>query len=754
MIIFALVSFEEPFFDRPYCSIIRDKNGELLSTEIASDYQWRFPPSLELPDKFVKSIISFEDSGFYGHIGVDPIAIIRATFLNLKHRSVISGGSTLTMQVIRLSRRGKPRTLFEKLIEAILAIKLELFNSKEEILNLYASYAPFGGNVVGLSAASWRYYNRESSDLSWAEVAALAVLPNSPGLIYPGRNSEPFLEKRNKLLNKLFQKGYISKEIKNLAILEPLPSKPKPLPDFARHLLNKSKNDGGLGADITTTLDLQLQKSVINTVNTHQRHLIEQGIYNSAVVVIDVESGNTLAYVGNSSVNKSLIHGNNVDIIQSKRSPGSLLKPILYSLAMDDGLTTPKGYLKDVPLYYRGFKPENYSFYFSGIVNADKALQKSLNIPFVNLLSDYGYTRFYDKLKILGLSFPYSSDHYGLTIILGGAECSLWDLTSVYGSMARSLVLYNSSGSLTTKTYHKNRYIKEDDVFTDVGYTNISPGSLYTTFNTMTKLIRPNTQGNWDSFSSSYPISWKTGTSSGFKDAWAIGFTKKYLVGVWVGNADGEGRAELVGVKSAGPILFDVFKLLPRSDLFTTPVSDMVSRIICKDSGLLASPNCPDVQIELLPSSMDYKTCSYHKIIHLNSNETYQVTSPYPQYKMVHKPWLIFDPITRWYYTKSNPSYIAPPSFLIDNSSPMEFIYPGKSSHIYVPIEITGDKGSTIFEVAHRGESVLYWHLDGEYIGMTQRFHQKLIRPTVGKHKMTVIDKDGNEIFRKFEILK
>lgn len=752
--IFLGIKLEYPLFLTPHTTIIRDSSGKLLSTQIAEDYQWRFPPSSSIPTKFEKSILLFEDRYFKYNFGIDFTAIIRALYLNIKHGEVVSGASTISMQVIRLSRLGKNRTVKEKIIEMILSLKLELLYSKDEILNLYASYAPFGGNVVGLEAASWRYYSRPPENLSWGETAALAVLPNAPALIYPGRNENPFLIKRNKLLLELLNNSDIDEQTYKLAILEPLPSKPNPIPNKSRHLLNRVIRDGYSGQDLITTIDRNIQSNLINIVDNHVNTLKQKGIFNSSAIVVEIESGNVLAYVGNSSPNGSTIHSNSVDIISSKRSPGSILKPILYGLSIDDGIITPGGYLYDTPLYYKGFKPENYTNSFTGISNADIALQKSLNIPFVNLLNDYGYTRFYDKLSMLGLKFPESSDHYGLTMILGGAETTLWDLCSTYASAARTLNIYNNERILTPETFHPLSYLSINRSYINSDNTYISPGALHSMFSAMTKLTRPNSLGNWQSFESSYPIAWKTGTSTGFKDAWAIGLTHKYLVGVWSGNADGEGRAELVGVKAAAPILFDIFKILPQSKFFTIPTSDMSLRKVCKDSGYLASSNCNNSHVLLLPNSNNYPVCSFHTILHLDENEKFQVKAPYPQYKMVNKSWLLFDPVTSWYFEKYNSSYIPPPPMTKSDYNTMEFIYPSKSTMIYVPIEIDGAKGSTVFEVAHSEETTLYWHLDEEYIGKTDTYHQMKISPKIGKHKITILDSDGSTISRLFEIIK
>lgn len=751
--IFSL-KLEEPLFQTPHSTVLRDRDGNFLSGKISSDYQWRFPYNNRVPEKFKIAITQFEDKDFYSHQGVDPKALLRAAYQNIINKRVVSGASTISMQVIRLSRGKKKRNLTEKLIEAILAVKLEAKYSKEEILSLYSTYAPFGGNVVGLNSASWRYYKRDPYDISWSEAAALAVLPNSPGLIYPGRNEKPLLDKRNRLLKKLYDRGFIDKTAYDLSLQEALPGKPKVLPDYNRHLLNRAISEGYRGQNIVTTIDRELQLLSASVLNRHQSRLKENNIHNGAVLIADIDSGEILSYVGNSSLKGGENHSSSVDMIKAKRSPGSILKPILYALAIDDSLITPKGYLYDTPLYFKGYKPENYGYKFNGIMNADKSLQMSLNIPFVNLLMEYDYTRFYDKLYSMGLTFDRDPDHYGLTMILGGAEASLFDISSLYSSFVRSLNYYNKKGMLSDETFFPLSYIKRDIKIKPTDFAYISPGSTYSTLQAMTKLKRPDSLGNWESFSSSYDISWKTGTSTGFKDAWAIGLTKKYLVCVWVGNADGEGRSELVGVKSAAPLLFDIFKLLPKTDLPPAPVSDMEAKEICISSGYLKGPNCKELKTEYLPTSREYKICKFHKVIHLDENEAYQVKHPYPTYKMKNRSWLVFDPVTSWYYKNKNPGYIAPPPFLNESDDVMEFIYPKKSPIIYVPIELDGKRGGTIFEVAHREITTLYWHLDGEYIGKTEKFHQMMISPERGEHKITVVDSKGNEINRFFKIIK
>lgn len=764
VLILLLTPLATPLFSDPHSTILRDRDGYFLSGIIADDEQWRFPASDKIPEKFKYSILYFEDKNFYKHMGIDFPAIYRALLLNIKNRRVISGGSTISMQVIRLSRKGQSRTLREKCIEALLAFKLELKYTKDEILNLYSSYAPFGGNVVGLDAASWRYFGVEADLLSWGESAALAVLPNSPGLIYPGRNLQPFKEKRDKLLNTLNREGVITDVELSLALAEELPQKPYPLPRRADHLLQKAIKGGYKEQNIISTIDKQLQQSVTNIINTHHKRLKQNYINNIAVLVMDINSGEVLSYIGNVNSTDHLNNASEVDIVSSQRSTGSLLKPILYALAMDDGLITPKSLVSDTPLFYEGFSPRNYNNDYSGVTGADIALQRSLNIPFVTLLHQYNYSRFNYVLDKMGLTMAHSPDHYGLSIILGGSEVTLWDISGLYASMARSLnnyTQYPQNTRYSLEDYHQPIYIKGDSK-TPKEYQSggiISAGSLYTTFKTMEKVSRPSNEISWELYESSIPVSWKTGTSFGFRDAWSIGVTKDKLVGVWVGNADGEGRPDLVGVKAAAPVMFDIFKILPTDPFFTAPVTDLKLMDICNESGQLKGLYCPETEKALIPiGSTNTQSCTYHKLIHLNREETHIVDDTnYKVSDMVHKPWFILPPIQEWYFKQKNSDYkpLPPQLKITDDSSDMMFIYPVKNTVITIPRELNGEKGSTVFEVAHRNaERTLYWHLDNSYVGKTKGFNKLQLSPNPGEHTITVIDNKGVEITMDFTVLE
>jgi penicillin-binding protein 1C len=590
LVVIYYFSLPRTLFQEPYSTVIESKEGELLGAKIARDGQWRFPAQDSVPDKFKKCIVYFEDEYFYKHPGFNPVAMVNAIKQNRKAGKVVRGGSTLTQQVIRLSRKGKGRTYLEKLVEVILATRLELGYSKDEILELYAAHAPFGGNVVGLEMASWRYFGVKSNQLSWAENATLAVLPNAPSLIYPGKNQIKLLEKRNRLLRKLNQEGIIDKQTYELSIEEPLPKKPYDLPQIAPHLLQRvAKNQEG--TRVKTTVEFALQNRVNQIAKYYYNQYKQNEVNNLAILVIDVSNRNVISYVGNSPTDGD--HQKDVDIIDAPRSTGSILKPLLYAAMLDDGEILPNTLVADVPTQIAGYTPQNFNLTFDGAVPAHRALSRSLNIPSVLMLQDFGVNKFYEELqkfKLRNISKP--PDHYGLSLILGGAESNLWDLCRSYASMSSTINYFNkSNGKYRTNEFTELNY--ENDFEPDFGDEStqkniLGAGSIWLTYNAMEEVNRPEGDEAWKFYDSSLKIAWKTGTSFGNRDAWAIGTNSRYVVGVWVGNATGEGRPTLTGVTSAAPILFDVFNLLPRQKWFTTPYGDLDEVEVCRLSGHLA----------------------------------------------------------------------------------------------------------------------------------------------------------------------
>lgn len=750
-----------PLFKDPTATVITSSNKQLLGAQIAKDGQWRFPHNDTIPYKFSTCIVQFEDEYFYKHPGFNPISIFKALKENLKSGSVKRGGSTITQQVIRLARKGQKRTYFEKFIEIILATRLELGNSKENILTHYASNAPFGGNVVGLDAASWRYFNRNSNDLSWAESATLAVLPNAPSLIYPGKNQERLLKKRDRLLKKLLKNRQIDSLTYQLSIAEGLPKKPYPLPQTAPHLLQKVAINQS-GKRIQTTIDAKLQKQVNHIVKTHYNKLSQNEIYNAAVLVLDVKTRQVLAYVGNTPTDKA--HQKDVDIVDKPRSTGSVLKPFLYAAMLDAGDLVPNTLVADIPTQYGSYTPENYNKSFDGVVPASHALSRSLNVPAVRMLQEFGLDRFYQYLKFLKLKdLKYNANHYGLSLILGGAESNLWDLCKSYASLSSTLNHFSENSS----TYFSNEFCEPTFIASNkINFGKQTPdktlfdaASTYLTYQSLKEVNRPESDESWEFFDGSKQIAWKTGTSFGFRDAWSIGSTKDYVVGVWVGNADGEGRPGLVGVQTAAPIMFDVFDALPNSEWFSKPFDEMKKATICKQSGHRASPNCDDVEEQYIQlSGLKTEPCPYHVLIHLDKTENFQVNSSCEDLSnMKHKSWFVLPPLMEFYYKTKNPFYKTLPKFKPDcsgeNAVSIAFIYPKKDDIIFLPKDFNGKTNDLILKIAHsKPERIVYWSIDKRFIGTTQNIHEMAIIPKIGTHIITVIDKFGNEQKTSFTV--
>jgi penicillin-binding protein 1C len=757
-----------PLFRPVYSTVLETRSGQLMGASIAADGQWRFPLADTVPLRFREALLAFEDEHFFRHPGVNPFALLRASWQNLRAGTIVSGGSTLSMQVIRLSRQGKARTIPEKLLEIIMATRMELAYSKEAILNLYAAHAPFGGNIVGLEAAAWRYYGRRPDQLSWGEAATLAVLPNSPSLVYPGKNSEKLLQKRNRLLDKLYRTGKIDSVGCALAKTEPLPGPPQALPSEAPHLLTRALQEGKKGKRVTTTLDYQLQRQVNQLVDRHHQQLKGNGIYNAAVLVLDVQTGKSLAYVGNTRPENAAEHGASVDVITAPRSTGSILKPFLYAAMLHEGSLLPYELVPDIPTFIDGFAPKNFDERYDGAVAADEALARSLNVPAVHMLRKYGVEKFHYLLGQMGMrTLTKPPSHYGLSLILGGAEASLWDLCSMYSGLARSMGHYFSYPEprrYNRLDFHPPTYMADEkEVPTGQLSENglINSGALWYTFEAMAKVRRPENEAGWEYFDSSRKLAWKTGTSYGFRDAWAIGLTPRHVVGVWVGNADGEGRPGLTGLTAAAPLLFDVVQLLPHSDWFEYPGSAMANVLISEKSGMRASRYCDDtLRMDIPRAGLKAPACPYHQLVHLDGSGQYRVHSECEAVGNIeHQSWFVLPPVQEWYYRRHHTGYRRLPPLRndcmqVDLQLALQLIYPQEGANIYIPTELDGKKGKSVLEAAHRDpDARIYWHLNDEYLGATYQLHQMGISPAPGRHRLTLVDQQGERIEVNFKVL-
>ena len=717
------------FEERPFSSLVVDEDQNLLSAQIATDGQWRLPLIEGVPDKFATCIVTFEDKRFYKHNGIDLFAIVRAIKINYNAGTVKSGASTIPMQLARLSRDHPPRIWSSKISEALMAWKLSLWHSKDSVLEWYASLAPFGGNVVGLEAASWRYFGKKPALLSWAESATLAVLPNAPSLIHVNRNRDQLLAKRNTLLKKLETDNHISALDLEASLAEPLPQKVYALPSHAPHYLQFSK----LSKSNRKPLSASIQQKVNQILVDLGTEWKENEIYNAGAVILDIESGLPLAYAGNIPNTQEERH---VDMIQAHRSSGSILKPFLYAFMIDEGLLAPKSLVRDVPIYINGFSPSNYNKSFSGMAPVDEALQRSLNVPAVLMLQSYGIDKLLHRLRKLGITtLNGSANYYGLSLILGGGEVTLWELAKAYRYLALSTDKQNES--------------------------SISPSAAFQTLEALKGLNRPNEEGNWQRFDAAVPIAWKTGTSYGHRDAWAVGVTPEVVIATWVGNADGEGREGIIGSATAGRLLFRIANSIgSNTSWFTPPYEDLEWMSMCKMSGMLGGPNCPDIDTALMPLSVVHTdVCNFHQKIYVDSSEQYRLN----EHCEKQGKWMshfTVDPLAWQYMKLRHPEIRELPTLdpdcrlLKSTDNSMAFVHPSPGDRILLPIDLNGLEQELVVEMAHQSDdATIHWYLDEHYLASTNEFHTVSIKPAVGNHRITVVDHEGSEMKLFFEIL-
>jgi penicillin-binding protein 1C len=751
-----------PLFNAPYSTVIDAQDGTLLGAQIARDGQWRFPPANTVPQRFRRALVEYEDRNFDSHWGIDPRGMARAMYQNAKQRRIASGGSTITMQVLRLARGRDGSRYIDKLAETALAPRLELSYSKDEIMAMYAAHAPFGGNVVGLQAASWRYFGREPTQLSWAEACTLAVLPNSPALVHPGRQREVLRDKRDRLLRQLHMQGELSDLDLQLALTEPLIAEPHAQPQIAPHLLATLHAQRPAATRMTTTLDAALQRAATDLVARRAEQLAKQDIHNAALLVIDNRDFTVLAYVGNTDASGSdtqdNVRGHAVDIVRRPRSTGSILKPFLYASMLESGDLLPRMLVPDIPTQIAGYMPENFDRQYRGAVPADVALAQSLNVPAVRMLRSFGVPRFYDALKQLGFTtLTRTPDDYGLTLILGGAEGNLWDITAAYANLTQ---LARDGVASKSLAYRVPRVVSSD---TEVQRraTDIGSGSAWLTLSALLEVARPEEESHWRDFTSAHPIAWKTGTSWGLRDAWAIGTSSRYTVGVWVGNASGEGRPGLTGASAAAPLMFDMFRRLPSDSWIAPPRWALKQVQVCKNDGYLVSGEC-ESSAQLIPRAAHPQLRSPHNLlVHLDAAQLRVDSSCESVANMTHNSWFVLPPAQEYFYRRAHSGYRPLPDVridcrnaLADRSNTIDFLYPNAETRVYIPIDFGAQRGRVVFEAVHRDpNATLHWHLDQQYAGHTQLFHQLEFDIAPGVHTLTVVDQSGASKTRRFEVL-
>ena len=718
-------------FEKRYGQVVLDDRGNIIGAYLNKDEQWHLKSAGEVPDKLKKAVLNYEDRNFYSHMGVDFKAVARAVRDNL-FNGRRTGASTVTMQVAKVLTP-KERSYFNKYKEMVQAVKLEQYFTKDEILLMYLNNAPYGGNIVGYKTASLLYFQKNPEELTWAEGALLAVLPNSPGLIHVEKNREKLLTKRNSLLKKMMERGVITEKQYAMAKMEPIPEKRYRFKSLAQHFTRRLINESGEKI-IKSTIDSQLQEKIEKTVRDYSDYLASEGIANAAVMVVDNKTYEVKVYIGSQDFYDFGTNGQ-VDGVTALRSPGSVLKPFLYALAIDEGIGAPESKIPDVPLYFSNFTPQNANRMYYGMIEMREALIKSLNVPFVGLLKEYGIEKFFYFLKNV-LEFEGNDpSRYGLSLILGTKELSVENIAQLYAGLG-------NYGNFKKLKYRENA--PEEN-----GQQLISKGAAYLTLDTIRQLERP---GLERMYREKNPVSWKTGTSYGRRDGWAAGVTPDWTVVVWVGNFTGQGNSNLTGVTSAGRLLFNVFNLLPKKkNLFQIPENNLYSLKVDRETGYRLKYDLPPKEILYPTEAKALKVSPYYKKVFLNK-EGVEVDSRSQDFLDSEEKIVLNYPIEIInYFIKQNMDISNIFSGKIGKKS-VKFIYPINNLKIILPKDFDGEK-SVIVKLANLKKQELYWYLNKEYIGRS-RERERSFNLKEGEYEITVVAENGETEKVRFKVEK
>ena len=705
-----------------YSKVVLDRKGEILSVFLNNEEEFHIKYDGEVPETLKIAVINYEDKKFYSHSGVDYPRILKSFFNNMIGRKKM-GASTISMQVVKLLEP-KKRTYFNKLVEVVKAYKLESEFSKEEILKIYLNNVPYGSNIVGYSGAIKMYFNKEVKDLSYAEATLLAVLPNSPGILNLKKNNDKLETKRNRLLKILLDRKLIDERQYKFSLLEKFPNKiyyyEKKAPQFSIFLKNRYPEK-----IIKSTLDYNLQKKLEKIVHDYSNAMKDVGINNAAVLVVNNKTKEVLAYVASQDFYDKRNNGE-IDGLQAKRSPASLLKPFLFALSIDDGLIVPDSIYPDVPIYFGNFYPKNSSNTFTGMVKIEEALIKSLNIPFVKLLSDYGVDRFYYFLENND-NYPEDRfDKYGLSLILGTREMRPVDIAKLYMGLAN----YGKVSNL--------KYTLAEDKPKE--YQQFSRGASYLTLDTLSKVVRP---GNENLYSEQRPISWKTGTSYGMKDAWSVGVSPDYTVLVWLGNFNQKSIFSLSGVETAGNLLFKVFNIVDiNSRTFEKPTDDLKEIEIDEKTGYRKFYNVESKKVLYPKYAKLLRISPYYKKIFVDEDDM-EIDSRSQNFDKRKEKIVIEYPIEVSNYFFVNG---------VRENKNVKIAYPVQNLNIFVPKDFDGYK-KVAMKLYNPNNEYVYWYLDEDYVGYSNE-KEKFFELDIGKHKLTIVTENGAREEVKFNINK
>ena len=734
-VLFLVLNWLFPLPDKiEYSTVVTDNKGEVIHAFLTRDGQWRMKTELaEISPLLRKTIIEKEDRYFYYHPGVNPVAMLRALGRNILHGRRTSGASTITMQVAR-ALEPKPRTYWNKLVEVFRAFQLEWKYNKDQILQLYLNKVPYGGNIQGVKSASLLYFGKNPDHLSLAEITALSVIPNRPSTLVMGKHNDGIVAERNKWLRRWAREGiFTPKEIED-ALAEPLAAKRGVVPDLVPQLALKLKKSGR--DVIHTTIDLNTQLKIEKLVKDYSRTLALNNIRNAAVIVLDNQTHRVVSYIGSADFHDS-VDGGQVNGAAAIRQPGSTLKPLLYGLCIDAGLLTPKMTIMDVPVNFEGYAPENYDQKFNGYVTMDYALGHSLNIPAVKSLKALGKDVLIRKLAACDFrQVDKDRNKLGLSMILGGCGATLEEMTGLYSIFANE------------GRWVRPRYSTEDTA--PQGERVLSPAATFMINDILSKVTRPDFPVNWTSTVHLPKIAWKTGTSYGRRDAWSIGYNRRYTVGIWVGNFSGVGVPELSGANVATPLLFTVFNTIDYDDdeaWFSQP-ADCDIRMVCTETGLPPADFCTHLVTDyFIPLVSPSRKCDNMQEVFVSADEKIsycRACLPVSGYKK--KLYRVVPPEMREYFDLNHMAYETIPPHnpacekVFKEGGPV-VISPANGSEYLInrkdpePLQLRCRVGNDVGKV--------YWYINDQFYKAGDAGTRQFFIPQEGPVKISCTDDKG-----------
>ncbi len=740
MFILAVFPFpHQALSDIRFSKCVLDKNGQLLRAFTGTDDNWLMPVELsEVNPYFIKATLSIEDKRFMRHHGVDFFAVARAAKLNISNKKIISGASTISMQAIRLLE-GRKRSFLNKAIEAAHAVRLETLYSKDKILKLYFEIAPYGGNIRGVKAASLRYFQKYPKDLTLAECALLAGLPQSPSRLRPDRHPERAKKRRDMVLFNMLKGGLITpkqyEEAKNELVLVKVHSFPFKAPHFAE-FVNKRNEESG---NVITTLDPGIQNYAEVSLKATLEELRYDGVTNGAVVVIENKTGKIRALVGSSDFFSKETSGQ-INGALSRRCPGSALKPFTYAIAFDEGLYTPNMILADVRSQYSGYTPVDYDKDFRGPVTVREALVNSLNVPAVEVLDKISFRKLYIFLKQAGVSLSKPPEHYGLSLTLGSAEVSLLELTNAYAMLGR------------LGEYKPYTFI--EGVENNVSKRLLSEGAAYLIADILSDSERLESIGIYRDEKVRPKVAWKTGTSYGHKDAWTVCYNPDYTIGVWLGNFSGKPTRGLMGINAAAPLAIKVFDWLysKRAAPWYEAPATVGERSVCALSGQPISEICPHATKDyfLKERSLTQK-CSVHQKIPVDEDTGFALDPAAKEgRRYIEKVVEVWPESLQVWLKIYDPTYLAPPKYMlisrrdIDlNKNKPKIISPAPGCEYFVSGMQNTDSKLPLIANGHFDSDYLYWFVDGKFFDKIASGQKLFWDMQQGSHKITCSDNYG-----------